>query len=106
MSTTQIPPTDPHQGAESSAPAVGFWTEAWRRYRRRPVAMLALFYVLFLCLVALFAPVIAGTKPLVCKYKGELYFPAMGYYYRGWEAPIFQKDGVRNNYPTALEAND
>lgn len=106
MTTTKIPSTDALASAENSAPAVGFWTEAWRRYRRRPIAMLALVYVLFLCLVALLAPAIAGTKPLVCKYKGKIYFPAMGYYSRSWEAPIFRQDGVINNYPKALKAND
>jgi peptide/nickel transport system permease protein len=68
--------------------------------------MMALIYVLILCVVALLAPAIAGTKPLVCKYKGEIYFPALGYYNRAWEAPIFRTDGVINNYPKALKAND
>lgn len=106
MSTRETSPVEPGAVKETSAPAVGFWTESWRRYRRRPMAMIALGYVLLLCLIALFAPAIAGTKPLVCKYKGELYFPAMGYFVRSWEAPIFRHDGVIDNYPTALKAND
>jgi peptide/nickel transport system permease protein len=92
--------------AASTTHSRGFWSEAWQRYRRRPIAMLALLYVTALCLVALFAPAIAGTKPLVCKYKGELYFPALGYYNRAWENPIFRTDSVINNYPQALKAND
>src|SRR5690606_38289797 len=102
----EVPPSGPLSESVPSAPAVGFWTEAWRRYRRRPIAMLALAYVLLLCVVAVLAPAIAGTKPLVCKYKGELYFPAMGYFKRSWEATIFRRDGVIDNYPRALEAND
>ena len=35
----------------------------------------ALMFVLFMALVALFAPAIAGTRPIVCKYKGHIYFP-------------------------------
>jgi peptide/nickel transport system permease protein len=87
-------------------PPAGYWAETWRHFRRRKLAMLALAFVLFLCLVALFAPMIAGTKPIVCKYKGSIYFPAMGYYVRGWENPIFVKDRFRNVYPENLKKND
>lgn len=68
--------------------------------------MIALCFVVFLCLVALFAPMIVGTKPIVCKYKGNIYFPAMGYYVRSWENPIFRKDRFRNTYPKNLKKKD
>ena len=32
---------------------------------------------------------IVGTKPIVCKYKGSIYFPCLGYFNRSWENPIF-----------------
>ena len=47
------------------ASAAGFWGEAWRRYRRRPLAMAALWFVGFLVTVAVFAPAIAGTMPVL-----------------------------------------
>ncbi|HWA97845.1 MAG TPA: ABC transporter permease [Pirellulales bacterium] len=84
----------------------GFWSEAWRRFRRRGLAMAALVYVLLLTLVAIFAPAIAGTKPIVAFYKGSYYFPALGYVYREWENPIFQKDRFRQIYPQNLEKKD
>jgi peptide/nickel transport system permease protein len=87
-------------------PSAGFWKEAWRNFRRRKLAMLALVFVIFLCLVALFAPMIVGTKPVVCKYKGRIYFPCMGYYVRSWENPIFLKDRFRNIYPKNLKEKD
>ena len=59
--------------------ARGFWSEVWRQFRKNRLAMVALVFVFFLSLVALFAPAIAGTKPIVCKYKGKLYYPALGY---------------------------
>lgn len=68
--------------------------------------MTALGFVVFLCLVALFAPLIVGTKPIVCKYKGHIYFPCMGYYNNSWENPVFRKDRFRNNYPWKLHAED
>jgi peptide/nickel transport system permease protein len=68
--------------------------------------MLALGYVIFLAIVAIFAPAIAGTKPVVVKYKGNYYFPALGYLKREWENPIFFKDKFRGVYPTNLQAKD
>jgi peptide/nickel transport system permease protein len=84
----------------------GFWDEAWRQFRKRRLAMLALFYVEFLILVAILAPLIAGTKPIVCRYKGTLYFPAMGYYVPSWENPVFAKDKFRRVYPKNLKEKD
>ncbi|MCO6044001.1 ABC transporter permease [Aeoliella sp. ICT_H6.2] len=89
---------DPPKPAPKSP---GFWRETWVRFRRRPGGMLALVYVVFMALVAIFAPAIAGTKPVMCKYKGHLYFPAMGYFNPKWENPIFQKDRFRKRYTPA-----
>ena len=80
--------------ASQSSP--GFWREAWRRLRRRKLPMIALAFVAFLCLVAIFAPAIVGTKPIICKYKGSIYFPCLGYFNRSWENPIFFRDRFRD----------
>lgn len=107
MSSVSVPPapgaSDP---AEPVVNSRGFWGEAWRRFRRRKLAMTALVFVLFLTLVAIFSPAIAGTKPIVCRYKGNLYFPALGYFNRRWENPIFFEDGFRRIYPENLEQKD
>ena len=92
--------------ASNPPPSVGFWRETWLRFRRRKLAMLALGFIVFLCLTALFAPLIVGTKPIVCKYKGSFYFPCMGYYNRSGENPIFRKDRFRNRYATNLKKKD
>src|SRR5437879_840586 len=80
--------------------------EAWRQFRRRKLAMAALCYVGFLVVVALLAPAIAGTKPIVCKYKGALYFPALAYFNESWENPVFFKDRFRKIYPGNLKKKD
>jgi peptide/nickel transport system permease protein len=80
--------------------------EAWLHFRRRKLAMIALLYVAFMLLVAAFSPAIAGTKPIVVKYKGKIYFPAFGYFNRAWENPIFRVDRFRNVYPGNLKAKD
>lgn len=68
--------------------------------------MLALGFVGFLAIVALFAPAIAGTKPIICKYKGRIYFPFMSYYISKWENPIFRQDRFGYKWPEKLVAND
>jgi peptide/nickel transport system permease protein len=85
----------------------GFWRETWTRFRRQWLASAALVYIVFLGLVAIFAPAIAGTKPIVCRYKGHLYFPCLGYFRSEWESPIFQRDGFRREFtPKRFHAKD
>jgi peptide/nickel transport system permease protein len=71
-----------------------------------PLAMAGLSFVCFLAIVALLAPAIAGTKPVVCRYKGSIYFPCLAYYNRSWEPVIFTTDKFRGEYPTNLREKD
>jgi peptide/nickel transport system permease protein len=104
---TPLPPPSPTAiAAEARASSVGYWRETWRHFRRRKLAMIALVFVTILCLIAIFSPAIVGTKPIVCKYKGRIYFPCMGYFVRSWENPVFVNDRFRNIYTTSLEAKD
>ena len=91
---------------DDQQPSRSFWEEAWQRFQRRRMAMMSLCFVLILALIALFAPMIAGTKPIVCKYKGSIYFPFMGYYKASWENPIFRVDRIRRRYPKMLSEKD
>jgi peptide/nickel transport system permease protein len=100
------PPPSAAEIAEARAPAAGYWRETWRYFRRRKLSVVALAIVVILCFIALFAPMIAGTKPIVCKYKGQIYFPFLGYYARSWENPIFFKDRFRDVYSTSLKKKD
>ena len=90
----------------TAAASHGFWAEAWRRFRRRPLAMAALSFVGFLVAVAILAPAIAGTKPVLCLYKGKLYAPCLGYFDRRLEPVIFTKDRFRGEYPRNLKEKD
>jgi peptide/nickel transport system permease protein len=87
-------------------PPRGFWAEAWVRFRQMPLAMAGLAIVVFLAMVAVFAPAIAGTKPVVCRYKGSIYFPCLAYYNRNWEPVVFVTDKFRGEYPTNLKKKD
>jgi peptide/nickel transport system permease protein len=84
----------------------GFWKETWRQFRRRKLALAALGFVAALAIVALLSPAIAGTRPIVCRYKGEIYFPCLAYFNPAWENPIFQIDKFRKRYPENLKAKD
>ncbi len=102
-----VPPPSPQEvAAGERAPAVGYWRETWRHFRRRKLSMIALAFVSFLCLVAIFSPAIVGTKPIICKYKGHIYFPCLGYFVRSWENPVFVNDRFRNIYSTSLKPKD
>jgi peptide/nickel transport system permease protein len=83
-----------------------FSREVLSRFFARRLACLASVFVFFLLLVALLAPAIVGTKPVVCRYKGEIYYPSMGYLERTWENPIFRVDKFRNNYVKNLPKKD
>lgn len=99
---TATPPTP----AAPIVPSRGYWSEVWRQFRKRKLSMIALGYVLCLSLVALFAPAIAGTRPIVCKYKGQIYFPCLSYFNTKWEPAIFFKDRFRQRYPDNLKKKD
>ena len=107
MADPQTANTGPQAEPEITAPeSRGFWSEVWKQYRKNTLAMIALAFVFVLSLVALFAPAIAGTKPVVCKYKGKLYYPALGYLNRKWENPVFQRDKFRKRYAKNLKEKD
>jgi peptide/nickel transport system permease protein len=106
MSTVpDIPPEVIEEIARPEARSIGFWGEAWRRFRRRKLAMTALAFIVFLSLVAISAPAIVGTKPLICKYKDSIYFPALGYLNESWEDPNLRKE-MRLIYPVNLKKKD
>jgi peptide/nickel transport system permease protein len=68
--------------------------------------MAALGYVFLLGVIALLAPAIVGTRPIVCKYKGKIYFPCLAYFNSSWEPSIFHKDRFRKVYPQNLKKKD
>ena len=84
----------------------GYWAETWLRFRRRKIAMIALAYVVLLILIALFSPMIAGTKPVICKYEGKTYFPCLAYYNARWEPGVFVGAPIYKEYAKNLKKAD
>lgn len=58
-------------------PPAGFWRSVWWRYRHNGRGVLGLAIVMFLLLTAFFSPLLASDQPIVCRYKGTWYFPAI-----------------------------
>ncbi len=95
-------PSETHKEERSR----GYWAETWLRFRRRRMAMIALVYIFFLSLTAIFSPMIAGTKPVICKYQGHIYFPCLGYFNARWENAVFFRDDIVRAYPRRLKEAD
>lgn len=52
---------------------------AWQQFRQNRPAMWSVRLLVLLVVLALLAPILANDKPLFCKYRGELLFPAVSW---------------------------
>ncbi len=95
MTTPAAPPAATPDASAAAPRARGFWGETWIRFRRRKLAIAALTYIGLLTVCALAAPLIVGTKPIVCRFKGSIYFPCLAYFRPEWENVVFKRDGFR-----------
>lgn len=55
----------------------GFWVIAWKRYRGHGLGMFGLIMVLALFIIGFFAPLLANDEPIVCRYDGAIFMPAV-----------------------------
>jgi peptide/nickel transport system permease protein len=98
---------------EARGPSLSFSREAWRRFKKRRRALVALGVLLLMFVVGGLAPFLAGTRPIVCRYKGKIHFPALAYYGAalGGSGTIsddaeFMKDRFYGKFPASLKKND
>ncbi|GAB4235308.1 MAG: hypothetical protein Tsb0021_14820 [Chlamydiales bacterium] len=56
-----------------------YWRSVGEQYLYHPLGMIALTIFLGYCLVAIYAPFLASSKPLMVVYQGEWYFPLFRY---------------------------
>jgi peptide/nickel transport system permease protein len=62
-----------------------FWQVAWKQFRKHPLGYWSLWVVGIFCCMAIFAPFLASSKPLLVKYDGEFYFPLFRYlFFKGF----------------------
>ncbi|MGH2575533.1 MAG: ABC transporter permease [Ignavibacteria bacterium] len=57
-----------------------YWSLVKHQYKKNKVAVVAIYIVLFLISLAVFADFLANNKPIYAKYKGEIYFPVLKQY--------------------------
>lgn len=55
----------------------GYWPRVWREFRKNRLAMAGLTIVTVLLLVALFAPLLANSRPIIYVHSGRAFFPAI-----------------------------
>ena len=61
----------------AAAKPAGYWRTVAKHYRKRRSGMVGFAIFCLLMIVAVFTPLFAGSQPIVAKYKGSLYFPAV-----------------------------
>ena len=61
----------------------GYWSLVWRQFRRNRLAVVGLYVVMALFVVALFADFLANDKPYYMRYQGKTYFPILRSYLVG-----------------------
>lgn len=67
-----------------------FWAVVWRRMRRNTWGMFGFCFVLAMLLISILSPLLASDQPVVCRYQGKLYFPAV--------VEIFQSRGSGQHF--------
>ena len=67
-----------HQETQTvPSPGAGFARVIWQRVKRDRLAMLGLYFVAAVLVISYLAPVLANNKPIVMRWEGRLYFPAV-----------------------------
>jgi peptide/nickel transport system permease protein len=69
----------------------GYWTGVWHEFKKNKMALSGLYIVMFLFIIAIFAPLIANNKPYILIEKGKAYFPVFVDY------PLFQERNFRHS---------
>lgn len=60
-----------------------YWRIIWRQFYKHKLGRWALWVVILFCLVGVYAPFFASSKPLIVQYQGEWYFALFRYlFYR------------------------
>ncbi|HEX3036366.1 MAG TPA: ABC transporter permease [Thermodesulfobacteriota bacterium] len=55
----------------------GYWGTVWAEFKKDKLAVAGLIVILFLCGIAVFDDFLAGNKPIILRWNGEIYFPAL-----------------------------
>lgn len=56
-----------------------YWKIVWKQFKKHPLGCFALGVVFIFCLIAIYAPFLASSKPLIVQYDGVWFFPLFRY---------------------------
>jgi peptide/nickel transport system permease protein len=84
-----------------------YWSLVKHQYRKNKLAVVALYVVAFLVLMALTADFVANDKPIYCSYKGSSYFPVFKEYAVGlgiakWESEFLNIEWRTLQFETVI----
>ena len=65
--------------SESQTTHTSYYTYAWKQFRSHKPALVSLYVLAVLVVIAILAPVIANEKPLYVRYHGETFYPALSW---------------------------
>jgi peptide/nickel transport system permease protein len=75
VDTPLIHEREPEPGAPLHVPQGGYWADVGRRFFKKKWAVLGLCALLMLCFLAVFAPFLAGNRPLIFRDDDSLSLP-------------------------------
>ncbi len=55
----------------------GYWRNLWRQFKKSKLSMLSLYIAIVLIAVGLFAPILANDAPILMRFDGRYFFPAL-----------------------------
>jgi peptide/nickel transport system permease protein len=62
-----------------------YWISVWKKLRQHKLGMFSMYVLILFCLVGIYAPFLASSKPLAVFYNGTWYFPLFRYlFYSGF----------------------
>lgn len=62
-----------------------YWNSVWKQFKGHRLGYFALIIVILFCIMGIYAPFLASSKPFFVYYDGEWYFPLFRYlFYRGF----------------------
>ena len=82
--TVDQAPTREELDARLEAQGESYWDIVRAQFKRNHQGMVGLAFIALIVVVALLAPLIANDRPVVCKYKGDVQFPAFATYVDNW----------------------
>jgi peptide/nickel transport system permease protein len=62
-----------------------YWQTVWNRFKSHKLGIASLIVFIIFCLIGIYAPFLASSKPIFVQYRGEWYFPLFRYlFYKGF----------------------